>query len=337
MYHPDVNKDASAKEKFSEINVAYETLSDDSKRNSYNVQQHNQQHQHADYDFFYKRYHRDEAEEDNEEEDFDATFDFEDMFYTYGRRNGAKRRKQQKHAKPQQLNVQRNVTISLKDSVLGTHKDVKCKIASECKSCHGDGFVEHDKMGKCPKCRGLGFTSVDDHSMAVCNLCYGKKRVQKTICNTCDGVGFEYEPKTYTVTIPEGVEDGSILKLRGLGKRSGTHVGDMLLTINIEKDDKFKRKGEQLETFVSIPFVTAIVGGTAQVKHVTGESINVAVPQGTQLGDFVVIKGKGVKRQQQGDYGDLLVRLKIMLPKWHQLSTRQRELLQEFNLLEKHK
>ena len=171
---------------------------------------------------------------------------------------------------------------------------------------------------------------------STCATCGGSGSVAPpgSNCGTCAGVGKVRERRTIEVKVPPGVDDGMRIRLDGKGDaplngagRSGGTPGDLFVRINVQPSKVFTRQGSNLYQTVSVPFYTAILGGRAPVKTLDRD-VEVRVPQGTQPGEEMVMRGRGVKKLYRDDYGDLVVKFNVTMPR--SLSPAQRRILQQY-------
>ncbi|KAF5374848.1 hypothetical protein D9758_000067 [Tetrapyrgos nigripes] len=228
------------------------------------------------------------------------------------------------------------VTISFLEACKGTTRKVNISPVKDCGTCSGSGLKAGAKRTSCTACGGTGTrTFVIDSGFQMATTCNSCEGVGSTIprnsqCSTCGGVGKVRTRKTVEVSIPPGFEDGMTLRVPNEGDApiSGKgNAGDLLLRVNVTRSKVFSRQGSNLYHEVKIPMHTAILGGRIRVPTLDGD-VDVRVPIGTQPGEEMVLKGRGVPRIYGGDQGDLFVTFGITLPR--SLTKRQRQLLQEY-------
>jgi molecular chaperone DnaJ len=315
-YHPDRNPgDATAEAKFKEINQAYEVLKDPQKRAAYD------------------RYgHR--AFEGGPGPDAGAGFDFasfadvfEDLF---GDIMGGGRRRS---TGARGADLRYNLQITLEEAFTGKKAQIRVPTAVPCEACRGTGSEGAAEPQPCPTCRGYGRVRAQQGFFTIertCPTCQGSGRTIANPCRACGGAGRVQREKTLAVTIPNGVEDGTRIRLAGEGEAGlrGGAPGDLYIFVSIAPHRMFRRDGTTLYCRVPIPMVTAALGGTVEVPGIDGERIQVAVPAGTQTGRQVRLRGKGMTELQGRARGDLIVELVVETPV--NLTKRQIELLREF-------
>lgn len=168
---------------------------------------------------------------------------------------------------------------------------------------------------------------------STCDACGGSGKLHED-CPSCKGEGYTSEMKTVEVTIPPGVDTGTTLRLpgRGAAGQRGGPPGDMFLEVFVEPDRSFTRKGDDLETKANISLSQAVLGGSVDLNTITDEKVTVHIPSGSQHGDKLVLKGKGIKPKNKFSAGNLNVYLNIQIPR--NLTSEQRELFEKFAQLE---
>ncbi|KAI9066695.1 hypothetical protein FKP32DRAFT_1673697 [Trametes sanguinea] len=342
-YHPDTNPDKDAREKFVEIQEAYDILKDEKKR--------------AEYDK-YGSAAQQPGFDANAYENARSAFggggfggfggfsNFGDAFGSRGRGHtifdelfsfGLGGQGGQGFAQNSRgSDIETTVGISFMEACKGTSRNVTIRPIVKCDTCSGTGLKPGAHRSTCSTCRGSGMQSYvvqnGFHMSTTCNECQGTGSVVPpgSQCGTCAGVGQVRVKKTVKVDIPAGVEDGVAIKLPGQGDASlsGTgRAGDLLVRINVAPSKTFKRQGSHLYHDVRIPVHTALLGGRVRVPTLDGE-VDVRVPSGTQPGEQMVLRGHGVSPAFRKDKGDLYVTFNVQLPR--SLTPRQRELLQQY-------
>lgn len=335
-YHPDVNKEADSEEKFKEIQEAYETLSDESKRSAYD------QYGHAGTAGFnpganggaYQQYQ-------------DAPFDMGDIFNTFfgggggfsssgfgfdfsqagGRRSGPR--------EDVGADIRYKVKVNFKEAMEGGEYKIKIKRDIPCDECEGSGSKDGKKK-ECPTCEGSGQERQVRNTilgqmavMATCSNCDGKGQVIEEPCEDCSGLGVESKEESFTVKIPAGAYDGMILRFRGggnAGRNNGT-PGDLYIEIEVEASQKFERRGDDIYSQESIPVHVAVLGDTIEVETIFKE-VKLKIPKGTQPGTIFKLKGKGCPVfNEEGRRGDHYVRVNVDIPK--RLSRKEKKLWEE--------
>jgi len=314
-YHPDRNPDdAEAENKFKEAAEAYEVLSDPQKRSTYD------QFGHAG------------LEGGHGGGGFSGGGGFGDAFGDifgdiFGGGFGGQRGPQ-----PGQ-DLQYELEVSLEDAVAGTTVDIRIPTKDVCDACDGTGAEPGSEVETCPTCHGAGQVRMQQGFFAVnrtCPSCHGSGKLIKTPCKKCRGEGYTHDNKTLSVKIPAGVDTGDRIRLQGEGEAGepGAPRGDLYVRIRVKKHTIFERDGNTLYCELPISFATAALGGSVDVPTLGG-SANLKIPAGTQSGQRFKLAGKGVKSVRTSHIGDMIVLVNIETPV--KLTTRQKELLQEFD------
>ena len=319
-YHPDINKEPGAEEKYKEILEAYETLSDAQKRAAYD------------------QYGPDGANGFGGQGSFGG-FDggagfggFEDIFSSFFG-GGATRNP---NAPRQGDDLQYRVNLSFEEAVFGTEKEIHYNREVTCKTCSGSGAKPGTSPVTCGRCHGHGVINVDTQTplgmmrrQVTCDVCHGTGQEIKDPCPTCRGTGREKQSHNVSVKIPAGVETGQQIRLAGQGEAgfNGGPYGDLFVVINVNPSDKFTRDGSTIYYTLNISFVQAALGDTVEVPTVHG-NVEMVIPAGTQTGKTFRLKGKGAPRLRGGSQGDQLVTVKIVTPT--KLNDAQKEALLAF-------
>ncbi|BGP29326.1 mdj1 protein precursor [Rhodotorula toruloides] len=336
-YHPDSSKEPGAKEKFVEIQEAYDTLSDDKKRADFDRFGSASQQPGFDSDAFAR------ATSSFGGAGFGDFFGggaggasgadiFESLFGAFGRGGAAGPRQTQ----PVGDDIDVSISVPFIQAAKGTSKTIQISPVVDCQTCHGSGLKEGMKKTTCGSCGGTGtrtFTIQSGFQMAsTCAACGGSGSVAPpgSNCGTCAGVGKVRERRSVEVKIPPGVDDGMRIRLDGKGDApigGKGRNGDLFVRINVQPSKVFTRQGSNLYETVSVPFYTAILGGRAPVKTLDRD-VEVKVPQGTQPGEEMVLRGRGVKKLYKEEYGDLIVRFNVSMPR--SLTPIQRMILEQY-------
>ena len=320
-YHPDINKEPDAEEKYKEVQEAYETLSDDQKRAAYD------------------QYGPDGANAGFGGQGGFGGFDggagfggFEDIFSSFFG-GGASRNP---NAPRQGDDLQYRVNLSFEEAVFGAEKEVHYNREATCKTCSGSGAKPGTSPVTCGRCHGQGVINVDTQTplgvmrrQVTCDVCHGTGQEIKDPCQTCHGTGHEKQSHKVSVKIPAGVETGQQIRLAGQGEAgfNGGPYGDLFVIINVNPSDKFTRDGSTIYYTLNISFVQAALGDTVEVPTVHG-NVEMTIPAGTQTGKTFRLKGKGAPRLRGGSQGDQHVTVKIVTPT--KLNDAQKEALLAF-------
>lgn len=320
-YHPDINKEPGAEEKYKEVQEAYETLSDDQKRAAYD------------------QYGPDGANAGFGGQGGFGGFDggagfggFEDIFSSFFGGGAARN----PNAPRQGDDLQYRVNLSFDEAVFGAEKEVHYNREATCKTCSGSGAKPGTSPVTCGRCHGQGVINVDTQTplgvmrrQVTCDVCHGTGQEIKDPCQTCHGTGHEKQSHKVSVKIPAGVETGQQIRLAGQGEAgfNGGPYGDLFVIINVNPSDKFTRDGSTIYYTLNISFVQAALGDTVEVPTVHG-NVEMTIPAGTQTGKTFRLKGKGAPRLRGGSQGDQHVTVKIVTPT--KLNDAQKEALLAF-------
>lgn len=321
-YHPDKNPgDKEAEEKFKEAAQAYDVLSNADKR--------------AKYDRF-------GPEAFNGGGGGYGGFSMDDIFSQFsdifgggfgGFGGGAQGRRRRKGT-----NLRIKLKLTLREIATGVEKRVKVRRQVQCKSCRGTGAEYGTALEVCATCGGTGQLKKYTNTMlgqmittATCHVCNGEGRVVKKNCSSCGGQGFLEEEEVISLQIPAGVEDEMQLSMSGKGNfpyRGGSDglAGDLIIVIEEEEDENFKRDGKNIHYEHYISFIDAVLGTKIEVPTLEG-AVRIEIEPGTQSGKIVRLRGKGIKDLQGYGAGDQLVHLKVWTPR--NLSKKQKEVLEK--------
>ena len=321
--HPDKNpNDQEAEARFKEINEAYETLKNPQSRSAYD------QFGHA-------------ASEGGMGGGgfggFNTNFSgsmsdiFEDLFGEFTGRRGSGQSQAQRQTRGSDLRAEMN--ISLKDAYFGTSRDLNIDANQSCEGCNGTGASKGSDRATCGNCGGSGKVRTQQGFFTLertCVSCSGKGSIIKNPCQPCRGTGRVRKKRKLSVNIPQGVDDGTRIRLGGEGEagENGGPAGDLYVFISIEPNDFFKRKDSDLLCEVPIDFISASLGGDIDVPSPDGKKLRITVPEGCQNQRQFRLKGKGMPVLQSKRCGDLFVEIHVEIPK--NLNKKQKALLKEF-------
>ena len=330
QFHPDRNPDdAEAEERFKEVSEAYSVLSDPERR--------------ARYDRFG---HQATGPGGQPGADFGDLGNFGDLFGDLfgdifggagggGRRGGSRRGRGQRGA-----DLRYNLEIDLEDVLRGCDPSLKIPKMKVCEPCSGSGAAEGSKPKRCDRCEGSGQLFFQQGFFRVnrpCDACGGAGEVIQNPCSSCRGAGRIEGQQTIQVHVPAGVDDGARLRVGGEGEAgvAGGESGDLYVVLLVREHPLFQRDGTNLQIEVPIPFTQAALGAEIEVPTLDGK-VQLQVPEGTQSGRLLRLKGKGLPplqprldpEQLEKMRGDLYVRVFVEVPT--KLGARQRELLEEF-------
>lgn len=318
QYHPDVNKEAGAEEKFKEINEAYGVLSDREKRARYD------------------RFGRDGL--DNMMPFHDYTMDgdfadiFEGLFNSFGFSMGGRG---SRRSPRRGRDLQMQVTLTFEEAVFGVEKEIEFQREEICSRCNGSGAEPGTSPVKCATCNGQGEVRQVRQTFlgqmvqtATCPACNGRGETISSPCKTCRGGGLERKNVTKKVQIPAGVDRGTQIRLAGEGGPGayGGPNGNLFLVLDVKPHKFFKRRENDILLNLDINVAQAALGAEIEVPTLDGdEKLN--IPPGTQPGKIFTMKGKGVPHLRRKDRGDQLVIVNVEIPK--KLTKEQRQLFEK--------
>jgi len=317
QYHPDANPgDASAEERFKEVQGAYDVLSDPEKRKQY--------------DRFGSANGRGPGPGGVNFDGFDFA-DLGDLGDIFGGLFGRAGRAQQQQRGQRGSDLEVEVRLSFDDSLKGVETTIPVELETACRECGGSGAKPGTAPTLCPECRGRGVISESQGLFALsqpCPRCRGNGTVIEDPCPRCHGSGRERRTKRYTVKIPAGVKDGSRIRLRGKGEAGygGAEAGDLYVVTRVEPSKLYTRRGDDLVVDVAVTYPEAALGAQVKVPTPDGE-VTVKVKAGTEDGKLLRVKGKGAPKLKGSGRGDVLARVKLTVPK--KLNKKQRELIEE--------
>jgi len=316
--HPDSNPgDKAAEARFKELNEAYQILSDPNKRAAYDRFGHAAFEQGGTGGF---------AGGDGFASSMADIFDdlFGDMVGR-GRSRG--------NGRERGSDLRYNLEITLEEAFKGKTATVKVPTSIACESCSGSGAKAGSRPKTCATCGGHGRVRAQQGFFAVertCPSCQGRGTIIENPCTACSGSGRVTRERTLSVSIPQGVEDGTRIRLAGEGEAGlrGGPAGDLYIFLSIKPHAFFQRDGADLFCRAPISIVQAALGGKFTVPTLDGGEAEVKVPEGTQSGKQFRLKAKGMPVLRSREFGDLYIQAIVETPQ--SLTPRQRELLAEF-------
>ncbi|MBN9305110.1 MAG: molecular chaperone DnaJ [Devosia sp. 67-54] len=327
QFHPDRNPgNTEAEHRFKEINEAYDTLKDPQKRAAYDR-------------FGHAAFEQGGFGRANGAAGFGPEFAssmsdiFEDIFGDFmggGRGRGS----QQSRLRGSDLRY--NLEISLEEAFLGRTVEIDVPTLVTCHTCDGSGAKPGTGMSTCKHCGGHGKVRAAQGFFTIertCPVCQGRGQILEQPCTDCGGQGRRQENRKLSVDVPRGIEDGTRIRLANEGEAGlrGGPPGDLYIFVSVKPHDLFHRDGADLYARVPIAMTTAALGGEFEVPTLDGARAKVKVSPGTQPGQRVRLKSKGMPVLRSKDTGDLYVQLDVETPQ--NLTRRQRELLEEFHKL----
>jgi molecular chaperone DnaJ len=316
--HPDVSEAPDADERFREVVEAYEVLSNSETRDLYDRYGHaglrsgGFQAGHVDFG--------------NLADLFSAFFG-DDMLF--GGRAGTGRARG--------ADLAATVEIDLVEAARGVTREVPFEVAVTCRRCAGEGAEPGTEITACPDCNGSGRLQQVTRSVfgefvrtQACPACAGSGRRIEQPCTECRGAGRVAEERTLSVEIPPGIHHGQRIRLSGEGHAGlvGGRAGDVYVEVRIRPDERFVREGDDIYTTVDLTFTQAALGAAITIPTLDGEE-ELDLPPGTQPGEIVVLRGRGMPVLQSRGRGDQRILVNVLVPR--HLSDEQRRLLREFD------
>lgn len=326
-YHPDRYAGASeqekkqAEEKFKEINHAYEVLSDKTKRQNYDT------------------YGSEDGPQFNGGAGGFGGFSgfggggFEDILNSFF---GGGSRRSNPNGPRNGEDITMRLNLTFEEAYFGVTKQIRITREEECPDCHGSGAKDNSKIKTCPYCNGSGYVRKTQNTLfgqqvvqTVCSHCGGRGKIVEEKCKTCRGNGYIRKEATVSIKIPAGVDTGVNITVRNEGNcgRNGGYKGNLILVVYVQENPKFKRMGNDLYMDLPIGFYSAAVGCKIDIDTPKGKTV-CNVPEATQSGTKIRIKGYGVKYYNRDAYGDLYITVKVETPRG--LNKKQQQALFEF-------
>jgi molecular chaperone DnaJ len=319
-WHPDRNPgDKSCEVRFKEINEAYEVLKDADKRAAYDR-------------FGHAAFEHNGGGPGGGFGDVASAFAdiFDDLFGMGGARRG------RGGGRERGADLRYNMEISLEEAYSGKTAQVRIPTSVTCEACSGSGAKSGTKPKACPTCGGQGrirhaqgFFTLE----RTCPGCQGRGQMIEDACPSCSGSGRVTRERTLSVNIPQGVEDGTRIRLAGEGEAGvrGGPPGDLYIFLSLTQHQFFQRDGADLHCRVPISMVTASLGGEFEVPTIEKGKTKVKIPAGTQSGKRFRIASKGMPILRSRQTGDMYVQVSVETPQ--NLTKKQQELLAEFEKL----
>ena len=331
-YHPDLNREPGAEEKFKEVQEAYEVLSDENKKARYDQfgfagidpQAGGGQGGFGGFGGF----------------GFDGEgVDLGDIFSSFF--GGGARQSARSSTEPRQgRDTYKEINITFMEAVKGTSKEITMMVDDKCPDCNGTGAKSSSDIHTCTRCNGRGTVITQTQSIfgtiqqqTTCPECHGKGKTIKNKCPKCNGVGYNRHKTTFDLKIPEGINEGQQLKVTGKGERgiNGGPNGDLIVGIHIIDHELFKREGNNVYLKVQINAIDATLGCTITVPTVQG-NVEMEINEGTQYGQKYRLRGIGIKDLRTKIYGDQFVIVEVVTPT--NLSKEEKDLLSKVRDIE---
>ncbi|MFC1697317.1 molecular chaperone DnaJ [Nanoarchaeota archaeon] len=323
-YHPDINKEADASDKFKEINEAAAVLTDEQKR-----QQYDQYGTTAD------------GFQDFNGQDFGnmGGFNFGDMggfddifanFFGGGRR-------QRRGGMRRGADLRFNLEIDLEEAATGINKTIVIPRLEECSKCDGSGAKSDSDIITCDQCQGTGSIQRTQRTpfgifstQSRCNKCNGEGKTIKNPCSKCDGDGRIQNKAKLEIQIPAGVHTNSRLRVRDEGEAGikGGPTGDLYVIIYVKDHPIFQRRGDDIYLEIPISYTQAVLGDNIEIPTLKGKA-KLKIPKGTQTNTIFKMKDKGINHLEFHGTGSQLVRVIIDTPE--KITKKQIDLLKKFD------
>lgn len=309
QYHPDVNRDPKAEERIKEINEAYAVLSDEERRGAYD------------------RFGTADVR------GIPTDFGFGDLFEEFFGFGGSRRR--QARAPRRGADLRLDLTLEFEEAVFGLEREIEFTRQEVCPACRGSGAEPGSAPIRCPTCNGSGEVRQVRQTflgsmvnVITCPTCGGRGETIATPCRTCGGHTLVRRTVQRLIEIPPGVDEGTQIRLAGEGEPGihGGPNGNLYVVAHVKPHKYFLRRDDDLLLDLRITVAQAALGAKIQVPTLDSEA-PLTIPAGTQTGEVLRLKGKGVPRLQATGRGDLLIVITVDIPS--SLSPRQRELFQE--------
>lgn len=328
-YHPDINHDADAPEKFKEVQEAYDILYDDKKRQMY--------------DQFGMAAFENGGSTGGAGNPFQGGgfssqgfggVDLGDIFNSFF--GGGSTRSSQNYGPQRGNDTLSRVRISFMDAINGKTITIPITYDENCSTCGGTGAKTSNDIKTCPDCGGRGYIRTQQRTIfgvmenqTTCPKCGGTGKIITDKCPDCGGKGYKRVKKDMDVNIPAGINSGQQLRVAGKGERgvNGGPNGDLFLEIIVSPHQYFTRDGNDIHIEIPLDFIDAILGVKIDVPTVYGDC-EVEIPAGTQPNQIIRLKGRGVKDLRKGTPGDEYVHIKLQTPT--KISKEQRKLLEEY-------
>ena len=312
QWHPDINQDPAAAERFKSINEAYQVLSDPERRQRYDL------------------FGSAGIEGDPGLGGFGGFADIFDAFF--GGAAGTARRGRPSAGS----DLRYDLRITFVEAVQGTEKEIEFPVLGRCETCNGTGAKPGTDVATCPQCNGRGEVRSVRQTMlgqmvnvTTCPRCRGDGKIVETPCETCEGDGRTEHRRTLRVTIPAGIDEGHQIRLSGegeVGPRGGP-AGSLYVAVHVAPHPELKREGTELYFETRIGIGQAALGTRVLVPTIEGEE-DVEIKPGTQPGTEIRLRGRGVPHLRRGTRGDLHVLVDVEVPT--RLSKAEREALQHY-------
>ncbi len=304
--HPDRNPDdPAAEERFKDVQAAYDILSDAEKRSAY--------------DRYGAAGPRGGPGPGNGRYEATDLTDLSDLLGSFGSFFGRGGGRQARPQPERGHDVETRVQISFDDALKGAQVRVPVEVETACSVCAGTGAQPGTSPVSCPDCKGSGVVA-DSHGLFAlsqpCRRCRGNGSIIEKPCRQCSGSGRERVTRRYSVKVPAGAKDGTRIRLKEKGEagRAGGPAGDLFVRVEVAPSDLYERRGADLVLEVPVTYTEATLGATVEIPTPDG-SVALKIPEGTQSGKLLRVKGRGAPKLTGGGKGDLLARVVVTVPK----------------------
>lgn len=329
LYHPDLHpNDPECAQKFKEINEAYEVLGDSNKRSNYDQfgSASGPSNPFGGAGGFGGGFNTGS---------FSGFEDIFDIFSSFGGGRGSTSARQNLQVAGEDIEV--NLNLSFEEAVFGCEKTIKVTRLEKCESCKGTGAKDGREYSTCPECNGTGQARYTQNTIfgqmvnvMPCKNCNATGKIIKTKCPDCNGKGNSKKQQEIKIKIPAGIDNNQVITMRGKGHCSHKQGpnGDLLINVSVENHDILVRDGYNLLLDLPIPFTTAYLGG--KIKIPTTEGLyDLTIPALTQPNTVFKLRNKGIKYLQKEVYGDLIVTVRVEMPK--DISKYEKELVKKLD------
>ncbi|MBE6984575.1 MAG: molecular chaperone DnaJ [Ruminococcaceae bacterium] len=323
QYHPDVNHEPGAEERFKEINEANEVLSDADKRARYDQ-------------FGFAGVDPNYAGAGGGGSPFGGFGDFGDLGDIFGSFFGGGTRRRSANAPQRGEDVMARVELTFEDAAFGTEREISASRIENCDRCGGSGAAEGTKAQTCHRCGGRGTVRTQQNFMGMvmqsdsaCPECRGTGKIIPNPCNRCKGKGKIRKSFKTMVKFPAGIDDGQTVRVPGEGSvgMNGGPNGNILIAVQVKRHPVFTRQGQSVYVEMPISFSQAALGAEIEVPTIDGR-VRYTIGEGTQTGTTFRLKGKGIPYVNSSSRGDEFVTVVVETPT--KLSKEQKELLHKF-------
>jgi len=311
-YHPDINKEAGADEKFKEVNEAYECLSDPQKKSNYD--QFGSASGPQGFGGFGGGFGG---------SGFGGFGDFSDLGDIFGNIFGGFGGSSRAERGVRGEDIQVQITLSFEEAVFGVIKDISVPRYEACDKCNRTGAKNGTEYTKCSECNGTGQVRYTTNTMfgsmvrqGPCKSCNGTGKQIKEKCPECNGQGYSKVNSIISVKVPAGIDDGQVLTMRGKGNcgKRGGEDGDLHIIVKVKEHRLLVRDGFDLQLKLYVPFYTLLLGGDVEIPLAKGTTM-LKIPELTQSNTTFKLRGKGIKYLNRETYGNLIVTVVAETPK----------------------